>query len=172
MVLNITRTEIIYRLGYGWGTELTPEDWGLEVPCGCLVPPTIDSKPVPNVLSKIIQCKWKAYCDTIICSSKKNGLFCTNCCGMCQDGLCTKIPLDEFEYINQEAVWIPLFKFFTLITYCTTWQLLYTVPVTLLYFSMLTFDPAVHRGQLNLRIYLDSSGNVCIYFKYSYSAEN
>lgn len=79
-------------------TELTPEDWGWKVQCGRLVPQTMDSKPVPDVLSKIIRCKCKAYCDTMICSCKKNGLFCTDCCGKCQDGLCTNIPLDEFEY--------------------------------------------------------------------------
>lgn len=42
--------------GMDGGTELPPEDWGWKVQCGCLVPRTIESKPVPNV-SKIIQYK-------------------------------------------------------------------------------------------------------------------
>lgn len=77
---------------------LKPEDWGWNIKCERLLPERMDSRPAPDALLKIVRCKCMQYCDTMICSCKKNGMYCTEFCGKCQDGLCTNIPLDEFDY--------------------------------------------------------------------------
>ena len=82
--------------------ELAPEDWGWKVNCGRLIPQTMDNKPVPDALLKIIHCKCKTYCGTMSCSCKRNGLFCSDYCGKCQDGLCSNIPLDEVDYQQED----------------------------------------------------------------------
>ena len=76
---------------------LKPEDWGWTDQCGSMFPAKMDSRPAPDALLKIVRCKCSGYCDTLVCSCKKNGMYCTEFCGKCQDGLCTNIPLDEFE---------------------------------------------------------------------------
>lgn len=41
-------------------TDIMPENSGWKVQCGHLVPQTMDSKPVPDVVSKLIRYKCKA----------------------------------------------------------------------------------------------------------------
>ena len=77
---------------------LQPDDWGWKTQCERLLPKKMGNNPAPDAILKIIRCKCMEYCDTMICSCKKNGLFCTDWCGKCQEGLCTNIPLDELGY--------------------------------------------------------------------------
>ena len=60
-----------------------------------IIPETMDCKPVSDVISKRCNCKW--YCDLMIWSCNMYGIFCTDSCGKCQDGLSINIPLEEIK---------------------------------------------------------------------------
>ena len=75
--------------------SLRTEDWEWKINCGSLLPCIMGKKPAPDALLTIIRCKCKGYCDSLYCSTKKLGLYCTDFCAECQDGVCVNVPLDE-----------------------------------------------------------------------------
>ena len=76
------------------GNDLEPTDWGYKIVESSLVPIIMDGQPAPPELLKIIRCGCKGYCDTNQCTYKSNGLYCTNVCAQCENGICINVNLD------------------------------------------------------------------------------
>ena len=78
------------------GNELESTDWGYKIVGDTLVPVTMDGQPAPPNLMAMIRCGCKGYCDSNKCTCRSNGLYCTNICSECENGLCINI---DVEYI-------------------------------------------------------------------------
>ena len=75
------------------GNELpNPEDWGWYKKHELLYPVLTDLAPAPEYLLKIIRCACKTGCSNFQCQCKKNGLPCSDGCGVCQTTNCCNVP--------------------------------------------------------------------------------
>lgn len=73
----------------GCGVRIqTVTKWGWSLQTNRLVPVITDTAPVPETLLKVVCCSCSGVCNTDRCTCRKQGLGCSQPCGLCQNGHC------------------------------------------------------------------------------------
>lgn len=71
------------------GNNLSPTEWGWRSENGTLVPVETDKPVAPDTLLNMVSCGCKSDgCNSMTCSCKKLGLFCTSMCSKCSGQTC------------------------------------------------------------------------------------
>lgn len=69
--------------------DIDPLQWGWHLSDGQLLPTMTDLQVAPDDLLKIVRCKCKTTCATMMCSCRKLGHTCFSACEHCHGKLCT-----------------------------------------------------------------------------------